>query len=145
VSADQAPEADFSSAGKSAGQSKGIISMMTMIKEDLETEVKNGIEAEATAQLDFEAALAAAETLLKDLNVKKENLETEIARLGDEKSDEHKTMTGNKADLKDEETYRKRITPDCDWIIGAFTQRAQKRTAEQGGLVSAKEHLAGAR
>jgi len=145
VSADQAPEADFSSAGKSAGQSKGIISMMTMIKEDLETEVKNGIEAEATAQLDFEAALAAAETLLKDLNVKKENLETEIARLGDEKSDEHKTMTGNKADLKDEETYRKRITPDCDWIIGAFTQRAQKRTAEQGGLVSAKEHLASAR
>merc|ERR1719502_632601 len=38
VSADQAPDASFSSAGKSGGESKGIVSIMTMIKEDLEDE-----------------------------------------------------------------------------------------------------------
>jgi hypothetical protein len=142
VSADQAPEADFSAGGSSKGQSKGIISMMTMIKQDLEVEIKNGQEAEASAQLEFEGSLKAAETLLADLIVKKENLETEIARLGDEKTGEHEVKTGNEKDLKDEQDYRKRITPDCDWIIGAFEGRAQKRTAEQNGLVSAKEHLA---
>merc|ERR1719265_1424462 len=119
--------------------------MMTMIKEDLEVEIKNGKEAEANAQLEFEASLKAAEELLADLNQKKENLETEIARLGEEKSAEHETMTGNKADLKDEQDYRAKITPDCDWIIGAFEKRAEKRTAEMNGLTSAKEHLAGAR
>merc|ERR1719231_2034590 len=39
VSADQAPDASFSSAGKSGGESKGIVSIMTMIKEDLEDEI----------------------------------------------------------------------------------------------------------
>merc|ERR1719207_42842 len=33
VSADQAPDATFTSAGKSSGESKGIVSIMTMIKE----------------------------------------------------------------------------------------------------------------
>merc|ERR1719191_2121562 len=36
VSADQAPDATFTSAGKSTGEAKGIISTLTMIKEDLE-------------------------------------------------------------------------------------------------------------
>jgi len=142
VSADQAPEADFSSAGSSKGQSKGIVSIMTMITEDLRMEIKNGQEAEANAQLEFEASLAAAEKLVADLTTKKENLETEIARLGEEKSDEHKTKKANTKDLKSETDYRKKITPDCDWIIGAFTKRAEARTAEANGLVSAKEHLA---
>merc|ERR1719161_3066304 len=38
VSPDQAPDASFSSAGKSSGESKGIVSIMTMIKEDLDDE-----------------------------------------------------------------------------------------------------------
>merc|ERR1719424_2168705 len=44
VSADQAPSASFSSSGKSGGESKGIVSIMTMIKEDLEDEVANGVK-----------------------------------------------------------------------------------------------------
>jgi len=141
VSADQAPTADFSDKGARKNESKGIVSMLTMIKEDLEHEIKNGQEAEASAQLEFEAQLKAAETLVADLTIKKENLETEIARLEGEKSDEHETKKGNEKDLNDEETYRGKITPDCDWIIGAFTKRAQGRTAEMNGLTSAKEHL----
>jgi len=141
VSADQAPEATFSDSGSRKGESKGIVSIMTMIKQDLEMEIKNGQEAEAATQLEFEAQLKAAEQLVADLTQKKENLETEIARLEGEKSDEHKTKKANEKDLNSEETYRKKITPDCDWIIGAFTQRAQKRTAEMDGLAQAKVHL----
>merc|ERR1719399_2225995 len=42
VSEDQTPDATFSSAGKFGGESKGILSIMTMIKEDLEDEISNG-------------------------------------------------------------------------------------------------------
>merc|ERR1719298_327481 len=54
VSADQAPDASFSSSGKSSGESKGIVSIMTMIKEDLEDEIANGIKDEGETQAAFE-------------------------------------------------------------------------------------------
>merc|ERR1719473_971894 len=54
VSADQAPDATFSSAGKSTGASKGIISTLTMIKEDLDDEIKNGVKEDVEDQVDFE-------------------------------------------------------------------------------------------
>jgi hypothetical protein len=141
VSKDQAPDADFSGKDSRKGESKGIVSILTMIIEDAHQEIKNGQVAEASAQTEFEKQLKAAETLLADLILKKNNLETEIARLGDEKSAENETMESNKADLKDEVDYRGKITPDCDWIIGAFTKRAQARTAETEGLEAAKVHL----
>jgi hypothetical protein len=53
VSEDQAPDASFSSGDKSAGESKGIVSIMTMLKEDLEDEVSNGVKAEEAAQTEF--------------------------------------------------------------------------------------------
>jgi len=141
VSADQAPEADFSGKGSRKGESKGIVSILTMIIEDAEQEIKNGQEAEAAQQIEFEAQLKAAEQLLADLIEKKNNLETEIARLEDEKTAEHEKKEANEADLKDEQDYRAKITPDCDWIMGAFKDRANARTAEMNGLEEAKVHL----
>merc|ERR1719379_1712645 len=41
---DPPPEASFSDAGKSSGESKGIVSILTMIKEDLEDEIANGVK-----------------------------------------------------------------------------------------------------
>ena len=67
VSADQAPDSTFSSAGKSSGASKGIISTLTMIKEDLDDEISNGVKEEEESQAEFEAQLAAAKKLTQDL------------------------------------------------------------------------------
>merc|ERR1719146_601198 len=57
VSADQAPEAKFSGKGSHKGQSKGIVSIMTMIIEDLEDEVKNGVKDEVSSQTEYEKAM----------------------------------------------------------------------------------------
>jgi len=141
VSADQAPEADFSGKGSRKGEAKGIVSILTMIIEDAQQEIKNGQEAEASSQLEFEAQKKAAEELLADLIEKKNNLETEIARLEEEKTAEHEKKEVNEADLKDEKDYRAKITPDCDWIMGAFKDREQRRVAEMNGLEQAKVHL----
>jgi len=143
ISADQAPDADFASAGSRKGESKGIVSIMTMLIEDLNDEISNSMKAEASAQEEYEKQLAAAEQLKQDLITKVDNLETTIARLGSEKADEHTDMEQNQVDLKDEVDYKASITPDCDWIMGAFEERSKKRSAEMSGLVSAKELLAG--
>merc|ERR1719235_2005947 len=66
-SADAAPDATFSSAGKSGGESKGILSIMTMIKEDLEDEITNAVKMEKEDQFYFERGLNDAKTLLKEL------------------------------------------------------------------------------
>merc|ERR1719310_1800058 len=84
VSEDQAPDATFSSAGKSGGESKGILSIMTMIKEDLEDEISNGVKGEKKAQAEFEAELGAAKKLIKELTLKKTNLESDIASVNSE-------------------------------------------------------------
>merc|ERR1719265_2479839 len=41
---EQAPDATFTSAGKSSGEAGGILSIMMMIKEDLEDEIENGVK-----------------------------------------------------------------------------------------------------
>merc|ERR1719443_1061907 len=101
-SADQAPDASFSSAGKSGGESKGIISLMTMIKEDLDDEVSNGVKSEKKAQKEFEAQLGAAKKLVEDLTLKKTNLETGIADTNQEITDENVAKEGTEGLITDE-------------------------------------------
>merc|ERR1719335_575474 len=85
---DVAPDATFSDKGKRKTQTKGIVSIMTMIIEDLEMEISNGIKNEEKAQLAFEEALAVAEKLVEDLEEKKTSLEEAIAKRKSEKKDE---------------------------------------------------------
>merc|ERR1719230_745176 len=79
VSADQAPDASFSSSGKSSGESKGIVSIMTMIKEDLEDEISNGIKSEGETQAKFEEQLGETQAKSEELKAKKTNLEQAIS------------------------------------------------------------------
>merc|ERR1719469_54258 len=145
VSADQAPETEFAGKGSRKTQSKGIVALMSMLIEDAEDEIKNGIKNEATSQIEFEKQKAAAEKLKEDLINTKDNLETQIARLGEKKDEENASMDANEVDKKDEKDYLAKITPDCDWIIGSFEKRAAARDAEMGGLSGALDALHGAR
>merc|ERR1719321_2283053 len=70
VSPDQAPDASFSSANKRSGASGGIVSIMTMLKEDLEDEITNGVKAEMENQMYFEKSHKGAHELLKELKEK---------------------------------------------------------------------------
>mmetsp|Transcript_101965 Transcript_101965/g.323991 ORF Transcript_101965/g.323991 Transcript_101965/m.323991 type:complete len:455 (-) Transcript_101965:75-1439(-) len=144
ISQFQAPDATFSDKGSRKLESKDIASIMTMLIEDLSDEIRNGIKDEEAAQLQYESAMKAAEKLKADLEAKKLSLEKAIARLTLEMAEEDEKMTFNKAELKDEVDYKNKISPDCDWILGAFAGRAQRRAAELAGLRGAKDYLAGA-
>jgi len=142
-SKDQAPEAKFSGKGSNKNQSKGIVSMLTMIIEDLVDEVKNGVKDEVSAQTEYEKAMDTAKKLRKSLVDKKVNIETAIAKRNKEKTEENKDMESNIKDKDAELKYKGEIKPDCDWILKYFEGRAAARSAEMNGLRSAKEFLAG--
>jgi len=144
ISEDQAPDAEFSDKGARKGQSKGIVSILTMIVEDLSDEIKNGVKAEAEAHTSWEEQMATATKLEEELYAKKVSLEEAIAKRRGEKSAELEAQEANKRDLDNEHKYKTSITPDCDWIIGAFEKRAAARSAEMSGLSGAKDFLAGA-
>merc|ERR1719335_2101361 len=144
VSADQAPDASFTSAGKSSGESKGIVSMMTMIKEDLEDEIANGVKSEEETQAKFEEAMGNANKLLDDLRAKKMNLEQAISDTNTEIDESEVVKEDTQGLLKEEKDYLASIKPDCDWILNSFTERREKRAIELEGLLEAKGMLAGA-
>jgi ribosomal protein S15P/S13E len=145
VSEDQAPDATFSDKGSRKNESKGVVQLMTMLIEDLQDEIKNGMKDEEETQLEYEAEMKAAKKLKEELISKKVNLELTIAKRQEDKSDEHADMLKNQGEKTDELEYKAKIKPDCDWIIGSFKERETARAAEMNGLVTAKEYLAGAK
>merc|ERR1740121_71489 len=88
ISADQAPDADFSGKGHRSKEAKGIVSIMTMIIEDLNEEIMNAMRDEESAQLAYEKQMAAAKKLEAELLQKKIDLENMIAKREKEKADE---------------------------------------------------------
>jgi hypothetical protein len=144
VSADQAPDASFSSAGKSTGASKGIISTLTMIKEDLDDEIANGIKEDVETQTRFEEQLTSAKTLEQDLINKKTDLEESISAANDEIDAHNQEKADRQGDLDAEHEYLWSIKPDCTWILNTFDDRRKKRDTEIAGLRESIGMLQGA-
>jgi hypothetical protein len=101
------------------------------------------VRNEEAAVAEFEKNLKAAKKLKKELEEKKTSLEDTIANRKQDKTDEEESLKLNTDDRDDELKYQAEIKPDCEWIIGAFAERAKKRTAELEGLGQAKDILAG--
>merc|ERR1719231_615493 len=144
VSADQAPDASFTGAGKSSGESKGIISTLTMIKEDLDDEIKNGVKQEEEDQVEFEEQLNAAKKLKQDLIDTKTNLEEAISNTNNEIDAHEETKADRQADLNAEHEYLWSIKPDCTWVLNTFDDRRKKRDIEIDGLRESIAMLEGA-
>merc|ERR1719171_2149558 len=142
-SADAAPDATFSSAGKSGGESKGILSIMTMIKEDLEDEITNAVKMEKEDQFYFERGLNDAKTLLKELYAKKSTLEVNIADTNSEIDDEFSERESLNGLLTEEREYIASIQPDCEYLYETFDTRRAKRETETQSLIDAKGMLEG--
>jgi ribosomal protein S15P/S13E len=145
VSEDQAPDATFTDSGSRKGETKGVISLMTMLIEDLQDEIKNDTKEEGATQEEYDKDMKAAKKLKEELVDKKVNLENAIADREEDKSDENADMSKNMGEKMDELEYKAKIKPDCDFVISTFDQRRTARAAEMNGLQTAKEYLAGAK
>jgi len=131
--------------GGRKSESTGIIAILSMLKEDLEKEIKTAREEEAVAQQKYATtrgemqdamdAMIRTETELKgeeaDLEGKIADTETGI--------ENHETAKENNADESEA------MKPNCEWVKDNFETRRDKRKAEIEGLQEAKALLAGAR
>merc|ERR1719473_1638793 len=120
VDEDKAPDTFEGDYGGRKSESTGIIAILSMLKEDLEKEIKTAREEEAESQAEYEKQRAALQETMNKL------LETRTA-LEDEKAGELEAMK-----------------PNCDWVLSTFDSRRDKRKAEIQGLIEAKGMLAGA-
>jgi len=142
VDEDKAPDASFGGPAKS--ESTGIIAILSMLKEDLEKEIKVAREEEAASQAEYETQRGDAQDAL-DAKVKTEtalkaeeaDLDGKIAETEGQISS-HEEMKGNTADEKEA------LKPSCEWVKNSFDSRREKRKAEVEGLQEAKSILAGA-
>jgi hypothetical protein len=144
VSEDQAPDATFSSKANHKLESKGVVSILTMIIEDLHVEIADGLTDEVAAQAEFEKGLATAKKLVTELEEKVVGITKTIATRKAAWVGEHELLGDNKDSLARWGETKKDMTPDCDWILGAFEERRRKRQAELDALAEAKSYLAGA-
>merc|ERR550532_3291433 len=119
----------FSDPGHRKIESKGVLSIMEMLIQDLHGEIARDQEEEAAAQVQFEKELKAALALKARLEEKITNLEGFIADLKEDKTEEKKSLDANEKDLKDENEYKESITPDCDFVIDHWLPRSKKRQA----------------
>jgi len=142
---DAPPEAKFSEKGARKLESKGIVSILSMIIQDLKQEIANGIKNEEAAQIDYERSAADATKLRERLTEKKTNLEEIVALQSNAKSNEETVLSENQNGLKVQQDTKKDITPSCDFAIKSQEERRQKRKLEMDGLRQAKEYLADAR
>lgn len=141
---DEAPDATFTDANKSKGENQGIVAILTMLKEDLEAEITNGIKSEGDAHADFERAMSKSKSVLKSLLEKKSNLKQSIVETNSNIDEKNEDISDLNDLLTSEKDYLAEIKPDCDWILGEFQDRYERRRTEMDGLTNAKSMLSGA-
>merc|ERR1719428_226749 len=146
VDPDKAPETTWSG-GEYGGRKKestGIIAILSMLKEDLEKEMKTGREEDAAAQKKYEEDRAAMQEALDAQKASKVDTEKALAELQEKVADKEEFKAQKEGDLASAEDMQKTLEHDCAWVETHFVTRREKRKVEIDGLVEAKNILAGA-
>merc|ERR1719240_836775 len=146
VDQDKAPETTWSG-GEYGGRKKestGIIAILSMLKEDLEKEMKTGREEDAAAQKKYEEDRAAMQSTLDAQKASKIDTEKALAELQEKVADKEEFKAQKEGDLASAEDMQKTLEHDCAWVETHFETRREKRKTEIDGLVEAKNILAGA-
>merc|ERR1719453_513311 len=122
----------------------GIIAILSMIKEDIEKEMKVASKEEAEALKAYEELRADSQATVDALDAKLVSLGQDIAGKMKEIAD-LETVKQNKADTETAtDAFLSDLGPNCDWVDKYFDSRMEKRKAEMEGLQEAKAVLAGA-
>eukprot|EP00397_Hematodinium_sp_SG-2012_P012392 GEMP01012561.1.p1 GENE.GEMP01012561.1~~GEMP01012561.1.p1 ORF type:complete len:693 (+),score=207.22 GEMP01012561.1:484-2562(+) len=144
VSEDQAPEAKFSKKGSREGESKGIISLLTMITQDLRNEVSNGIKDEEASQKAFEKQRDAIDKVVDALGKKNTSLKNANADRMLEINEETSNIETKDGEITATDEELNGLEKGCDWLVKNFDKRRDNRRSEHEALTNAKGVLAGA-
>mmetsp|Transcript_4865 Transcript_4865/g.10705 ORF Transcript_4865/g.10705 Transcript_4865/m.10705 type:complete len:701 (+) Transcript_4865:90-2192(+) len=144
IDQDKAPDTSFSSGKKHDTESKGIVGIIEMIKEDLENEIKQEKQKEADDQAEYDGQLADDKKTMKALEARKADLEEEVAETEEKIAATTSDKKNTKNDKDAAQATLDKLKPSCDWVAQTFDKRRSNRATELESLMEAKAVLAGA-
>jgi hypothetical protein len=140
---DNEPEKLGAYEGKQS-QGGGIVSILEMIKEDTENEMKVATEEENAAQKSYETLRFESVGAIKAMQKKKSTLMQQEAALDVHIANAEKVHYDTEDSKNSTEDYVADLKPNCDWVSSTFDTRKEQRDSEIEGLLSAKSILNGA-
>jgi hypothetical protein len=141
---DTPPETFEGTDTRRKSEGTGILAILSMIKEDIEKEMKVASKEEAEALKAYEELRADSQATVDALDAKLVSLGQDIAAKMKEIADLG-AVKQNKADSEAAtDAFLTDLGPNCDWVDKYFDSRMEKRKAEMEGLQEAKAVLAGA-
>merc|ERR1719182_1159638 len=133
VDPDKAPETGFDKPyGGRSSETGGITGIISMIKEDLENEIKEAKAAESNAQAEYNKQRAEALKTLSALKEKKTNQEMQKADTDQKTEDAEGVKTDTETMTVEKQMELDPIEPNCSWIKGAFDTRHQAEGRDRG-------------
>jgi len=129
--------------GGNTAESGGIQSIMGMIKDDIQKDIRTATDEENKAASDFATFNTETEAMISSLESEKTNLEGEIGAAEKAMVEAKATRDKKKAVLDDTLDLLKSIAPGCDFMAVNFELRKANRESEIDGLYEAKASLQG--
>merc|ERR1719388_282502 len=129
--------------GGNKGSTNGIISLLEMVKADVEKDIKTATAEEEKAKADYDTFKSDTEALIKSLESEKANLEGEVGDAETAIVDAKNTRTDKKKVLDDTMAFLRSIATSCDYMAVNFELRKANREAEIDGLIEAGAALEG--
>lgn len=122
----------------------GIVSILEMIREDVENEMKIARKEEGEAMAEYEKQRSENTASLRALEAKKSALEQEEAAVDKKIAETEANHFDTEEAHTATEDYVEDLKPNCDWVSQTFDTRKEQRDAEIKGLQDAKSILSGA-
>jgi len=145
IDKDKAPDVAFGGEYDSKDrESGGIVSIMEMLREDLELEMKEAREDDAKNQAKYEKDYGAMSDTLESQEAEKVALEKELASTKEKISDLEALIDSSERDAEQLREMGESLKKQCAWVATEFESRKKAREAEIDGLMEAKNILAGA-
>merc|ERR1719329_214988 len=129
--------------GGNTAESGGIQSIMGMIKDDIEKDIRTATDEENKAASDFADFNTETEAMISSLESEKTSLEGEIGAAEKAMVEAKATRDKKKGVLDDTLDLLKSIAPGCDFMAVNFELRKANRESEVDGLYEAKASLQG--
>jgi len=141
--ADPPPTFTGSYGGRSS-ESKGILAILEMIKDDMIKQANGGHEEEEFSLAQYRKLRAENEADMEALQREQKSLEGELAHTMQVLTSTTALQTDTNATLDATQDYIVQLKPNCDWVEHTYESRKTARTTEVTGLQNAKAILSGA-
>merc|ERR1719456_1330334 len=134
-------EAEYKGASKETG---GIVSLLGMIKADIEKDIRNADKEEDDAQAAYDKMFQDVDVNIDLLKATKSDLEKMISTDQTGISSQKGTRQTDQDSMQTHIDFLKSIATACDFMAANFEKRAEKRAEEVAGLNDAKAIFQGA-